>query len=166
MKAKLILIVLLSSLLFSCTEDMLPVEEPIEDVKSFEEQFLELVNEVRVEGITFEDVYLPPVAPLVLDEKLNEASLLHCEYMSEHGICHTWEDGTNVIDRATIYNFMGSNYWQHVSETDVETPKELLELWLSQLCYCEMLMDERVTVIGIAEKNDYWCNILAKKFGS
>jgi len=149
---KLFLILIIFS---SCTKEEIEIyEEP----KTFNEIILDYVNEIRVNGLEFEDVYYTGRDSLYPADNLMKASQIHCDYMFKNGLTHTWENDREMRDILYGYTYFS----QAVEKKYIETPEEFIKVFLSKQCNCDFIMNANAKFIGIANKGEYWCLMLAK----
>lgn len=154
---------IISTLLLSCSEDIVPVEDEV--TKSVNEQLIELMNNIRTNGYESGNVYYTETSPLTLNDLLTEAAQKHCDYMAEKGkATHYGNTKETETLKHRLYN-VGFSYMycaEDVTKTNLTEPTDILNYWLERECFCEMLMTHNADVAGIAHTGEYWCVIFAK----
>src|SRR6202012_3035145 len=76
----------------------------------FRKEFLEEINNIRQQGCTCGATYMPPVAPLVWNDELEDAAMGHAKDMANlNYFSHTSKDGRTMGKRisAAGYGFKG-----------------------------------------------------------
>lgn len=142
--------------------DHLPAWDP--EVIAKEEEVLELVNDLRQEGIDCpgEGTSYPPVDPVEMDEKLRCASRLHSIDMVEDDFFgHNHPDGTGPQDRAEQAGYDGM-----VSENIAfgsSRAEQTVNQWLgSEDGHCGNMADAGHEVMGVGMYQNHW----TQKFGN
>lgn len=151
---KLVTLLLLVMSVISCNT----VQPDLESM-----DILDIINYYRTTGVTCEDIYYPPVAPLVWDSELEEIALMHSVYMDTHSHhSHTWEDGTTLFDRFKLYPYDYITIGENIAAGYL-TPLSVVEAWITSPIHCKNFMNSQFTNVAVSETNYYWCQLFSKK---
>jgi uncharacterized protein YkwD len=129
---------------------------------SSNEYLLERVNEVRSEGCYCGRKYMKPVEPVTWNSTLYSSAMNHAKHMNRYDhFSHYSVDGKNIGERIEAVGYkwhvVGENL--AVGQTNFE---EVLRDWIRSKEHCVMLMDPRVTEMGIARYRKYWVQHFGK----
>lgn len=128
-----------------------------------EDQFiLNKVNEIREQGCRCGHLRMPAVSPVTWNDQLEYSALLHARDMKRHNYFgHYSKKGMDVGARVEKIGYK----WLVVGENLGEGQRsfeEVLEDWIKSQSHCEMLMDPRVTEMGVAKFDKYWVQHFGK----
>ena len=119
------------------------------DFTSKEDELLELVNDVRLEGGMCGDAVRNPVDALVLSPALRCAARLHAvDLATTDELGHRGSDGTDVQARvdAALYDNIPS---AELVAADFVQPQDALDAWLASPEHCNEIFKARTAEIGI-----------------
>lgn len=123
---------------------------------SWEQDLLDMVNEIRQSGCRCGNKKMSPVQPLELDTKLTKAAQIHADDMySNRFFNHTGSDGSKVSDRATRVGFSWNNIGENISE-GYPTVASAFNGWKSSSGHCKNMMSPDFRYMGAAKKESYW----------
>ncbi len=131
-------------------------------IKSFQQEMLDAVNEVRVSGYTDKQgTKYPPVPPLLWNTRLETAAYLHSLDMHENGfISHTGSDGSShrkrIKDAGYDYRYASENV--ALGYTTIEW---VISGWLESPGHCRNIMDSKVTRMASARVGNSWTQLFA-----
>lgn len=118
------------------------------------EIILELINDFRAdEGLR----------PIVINEKLNEAALLHSQYMeSINEVTESGADGSRFWHRTSAVGYEGSPKAENLSFGE-NSPEEVIETWMSKSSERAAILSSAITEMGLGGSGKYWTQILGSK---
>ena len=127
----------------------------------FKDEFLQRINEVRSKGCKCGNLYMPPAAPLVWNNKLADAAEDHARDMSKRQyFSHTSKDGRSIQDRITGAGYTYNGYKSFAIGENIaqgqQTIAEVSNGWFKSPGHCKNLMNPSFEEIGVAEHNLYW----------
>jgi len=127
-----------------------------------EQEILSKVNDIREGGCNCGDVRMKAVHPVIWNDQLEFSALLHARDMKQHNYFgHYSKSGHDVGTRVEKIGYR----WLVIGENLGEGQKnfdEVLEDWIKSETHCEMLMDPRVTEMGVAKLGKYWVQHFGK----
>jgi len=127
------------------------------------EELLALVNATRSQGYACASGYMPPVAPLTDDARLNRAAQMHAEDMDAAGqLSHEtpagaihFAPGTTPGERMLSTGFPVKTWGENLATGT--SPEEVLAVWLASTeGHCEGLMRAAFTHAGVGRSGAYW----------
>jgi len=117
---------------------------------------LKEINAIRTKGCRCGKKRMPKVAPLIWSDKLEYSAYLHAKEMSEYDYFgHKSRSGEDVGDRADKIGYK----WQNIGENlavGQKDFKQALRDWLASDSHCRMIMDAKMTEMGLARVGKYW----------
>jgi len=120
------------------------------------------VNQVRTNGCYCGNKYMKPVRPLKWNSQLYNSALSHAKEMNRyHFFSHFSVKGKDIGERLTEAGYG----WQIVGENLGEGQRnfdEVLKDWKRSKEHCIMLMDARVTEMGVAKYRRFWVQHFGK----
>lgn len=148
--------------IISCTAES--ILEP-EIKKNENEEWLSLVNTIRIEGCECGTSKMPPVPSLVWNELLVKSAMSHSNDMNtKNFFSHISSDGKSLVERVNLtgykWTFLGENILK--SEGFEPSKYEVIESWKNSPTHCLNLMNPKFKEMGIAKVGFYW----TQNFGS
>jgi len=132
------------------------------DTRASIDFMVERVNELRSSGCSCSGRYMPPVAPIQWEDKLVESAMIHASRMHKYRFfAHIGPDGKDVGDRMEKVGYR----WQFAGENLGEGQRHFMQVfkdWIKSPSHCKLLMDARMTDMGIARKGRYWVQHFGK----
>lgn len=117
---------------------------------------LALVNEIRAKGCNCGSTYMPPVAPLIWNDKLEKAALVHTvDMITKNFFEHTGSDGSTPSQRVTNAGYS----WMATGENiamGYTSEKEVMTAWLASEGHCLNIMRKEFKELGAARVGNYW----------
>jgi uncharacterized protein YkwD len=122
-------------------------------------EMLEAVNAARAEGAVCGATRMPPVGPVVWNDRLHEAAAQHVTDMERRAFfSHEGSDGSRVGDRARragyAWRMIGENIARYQDSVD-----EVMADWMESEGHCRQVMDPRFVEMGAAERATYWAQV-------
>lgn len=131
-------------------------------LSSFEQDFLQQVNELRASGCRCGDSLAPPVAPLKWHHLLTEAATQHAtDLYQNQRFSHTGTDGSSVGTRLTRTGYAWSRVGENIAN-GYASGSNVLQGWTVSPGHCLNLMDPDFQHTGLAKKGRYWVQTLAR----
>ncbi len=171
MPVKYIVLVFCMPVILACNiqfEIPKSVPEPTEEVStdndsktpnpaaSWENDLLDMVNDLRKSGCRCGNKSMKPVAPLALHTDLNKIAQTHADDMYiNRFFSHTGSDGSQVSDRATKVGFNWSNIGENISQ-GYPTVESAFNGWKNSSGHCKNMMSPDFKLMGAAQKGSYW----------
>ncbi|MBS7562987.1 CAP domain-containing protein [Mucilaginibacter sp. Bleaf8] len=127
----------------------------------FKDEFLSRINRVRARGCNCGSTYMPPAAPLVWNDDLEQAANAHAKDMARNDyFSHTSQDGRTISDRIMKAGYTYNGYKSFaVGENIARGQLSIAEVsngWFKSVGHCKNLMNPDFREIGIAENKTYW----------
>ena len=127
----------------------------------FKSEFLQRINAKREQGCKCGTLYMPPVAPVIWNDILEDAALGHARDMGEHHyFSHESLDGRTSNDRimAAGYGYNGYRSFavgENIAfgQNDID---EVMRGWFKSKGHCENLMNPDFKEVGVAQYGQYW----------
>ncbi len=133
-----------------------------------ENEVVELVNEVRAEGVVCEGTgqTMPEAPPVTMDPQLRCAARLHSVNMIETGEFDHQIGGEGPGDRAHTAGYNWSTVGENIAQGQ-QTPQAVVDAWLSSTSgHCENLMESGFENIGMGVKFQGSTPWWTQKFGT
>lgn len=133
-------------------------------VAALEKEVLELVNELRAEGVECPvDGYQPATDPVEVDMELRCAARAHSKDMAERGyFAHDSPEGESPGDRVAQTAYQGSFTGENIAQ-GASTAEDVVDMWLgSTTGHCENMLNPVHDHLGVGMYNNYW----TQKFGA
>ncbi|WP_462265822.1 CAP domain-containing protein [Mucilaginibacter sp.] len=132
-----------------------------DDNRQFKQEFLRRINQVRAKGCNCGSQYMPPAAPLVWNNELENAAGGHADDMArQQYFSHTSKDGRNMEDRMVLsgYTIKGFKSFMVGENIAFGQPSiaEVMNGWINSPGHCKNLMNPGFREVGVAERNNYW----------
>lgn len=129
---------------------------------TWEQELLNMVNEIRASGCRCGNKNMPPVDPLQLDTQLIKAAQIHADDMySNRFFDHTGSDGSKVSDRADRVGFKWNNIGENISQ-GYPTVTAAFNGWKKSSGHCKNMMSSSFQFMGAAQKGSYWVQTLGR----
>ena len=127
----------------------------------FKNEFLERINKVRRKGCKCGTQYMPPVAPLVWNDQLEDAAMGHAKDMyKKNYFSHDSKDGRKIVDRIQSEGYTRKGFKSYqVGENIAQgqpSIEEVTDGWFKSEGHCFNLMNRGFKEIGVAYYNTYW----------
>ena len=123
---------------------------------SIRTSILEEVNKARQAGCKCGENYMPPVPPLVWDERLEKAASRHANDMyHHHQFNHTGSDGSSLEERISKTGYK----WELIGEniaTGYTNSTDVVTGWKGSPGHCKTMMNAGFQEMGAARKGSYW----------
>lgn len=129
--------------------------------RQFRDEFLYRINLTRQKGCNCGGKYMPPVAPVTWNDKLEDAATGHAKDMARKNYFnHDSKDGRNMEDRivAAGYTFKGFKSFavgENIAEGQ-QSIAEVMEGWYKSDGHCKNLMNPDFKEVGVAMYKNYW----------
>lgn len=132
------------------------------------EAALHSLNELRDEGCNCGNQVMRPASELNWDKKLASIAQDYADQLSAANqnkqqhvfLSHVGTDGTTLEDR-----LMGNDYEAKACVENIAYFRGnfdmVIDHWLNNPQMCKNLLDRRMTMVGAAQRGDYWVVILA-----
>ncbi len=117
---------------------------------------LQMVNKVRQNGCQCGDTYYPATAPLVWNDKLEQAAQKHSrDMLSKKFFSHTAPDGT---DGGTRIRQAGYNWRAFGENIAFNYPSEqaVIDGWIKSTGHCKNIMNKDFKEMAVARAGNYW----------
>lgn len=127
----------------------------------FKKEFLELINRTRKKGCKCGVSKMPPAAPLVWNDQLEDAALAHAKDMAtKQYFSHESKDGRTIKDRIFKVGYTNKGFKSYEIGENIaqgqESIAEVVEGWFKSDGHCRNLMRPTFKEIGVATYNTYW----------
>ncbi len=130
----------------------------------FNGQMLAAVNQLRASGTTCGGESMPPVKPLVWNEKLEKAAVAHTVYMNEsNNFSHQGKNGSWPEERIKAAGYNWDQVGENIGKGYKDIPAAIVG-WKESAGHCKQMMSADVTEMGAAKTGPYWCQKYAKPF--
>jgi uncharacterized protein YkwD len=125
----------------------------------WKQDLLDRVNLLRSKGCHCGRKYMPPVAPLRWNEKLEKAASAHASDMERnHFFDHKGSNGKTSADRASKAGYK----WKLVGENiawGYESAAEVVLGWKKSSGHCRNMMHGGYTEMGAGKLGTYWVQV-------
>lgn len=123
---------------------------------------LRKVNEVRQNGCQCGHTKMKPVRALTWNNQLEYSALLHARDMKQHNFFgHISKEGKDVGTRTEAIGYKWLVIGENLGEGQ-RTFDEVLYDWIKSPSHCEMLMNPKVTEMGVAKYDRFWVQHFGK----
>ncbi|MGL4630862.1 MAG: CAP domain-containing protein [Leadbetterella sp.] len=166
MKTRILIIIALWTCILACEKKTDSTVEPTPEVKklTYQEEALKLVNELRTKGTTCGSKVMPPVAELVLSEKLNEVALAHSKDMHvKKYFAHKNLEGKSHRDRIRAAGYQDVTSAENIYESSLADAEWAVGAWKISQGHCQNMMDPSYKEMGIGNYESYWTQLFATK---
>ena len=134
---------------------------PANDPPGANTDMLKLVNDARTKGCDCGGEWMPPVAPLTWNNKLETAAKQHSDYMSNTGdFNHTQSNGSTPDSRVTQAGYTWGLVAENIASGQTSIA-QVMEGWLKSAGHCKNIMDARAKEMGAARTGNYWTQVFA-----
>ena len=129
--------------------------------KDFKQEFLETINRTRLKGCKCGKTKMPPAAPLVWNDVLEDAAMVHAKDMSKRKyFSHTGKHGSSSSDRVMSAGYKFDGYSSFMAGENIaygqENIAEVMAGWFKSEGHCKNLMNPGFKEVGVAQYNNYW----------
>lgn len=122
---------------------------------------LEAVNAARSQARVCGATSMPAVDPLVWDDRLEDAALIHTEDMHGNSFfdhtSHT--DGSTPGARLQREGYQFSNMGENIAINSATDPQQTVGQWLNSEGHCMNIMNAKFVDFGAAKKGNYWTQV-------
>ena len=126
------------------------------------DQIVYAINKIRSNGCRCGRKYQNPASAVSWNNQLKQSSQDYALEMYRYKrFGHNGIDGSVVGDRVDAAGY----FWQLAGENIAEgygTFREVLEAWMESPSHCELIMDGRMTNVGVSKYGKYWTLHMAK----
>ncbi len=126
------------------------------------DQMVYAINKIRSTGCRCGRKYQGSVSPITWNNQLKQSSQDYALEMHKYKrFGHNGIDGSVVGDRVDAVGY----FWQLAGENIAEgygTFREVLDAWMESPSHCELIMDGRMTNVGVSKYGKYWTLHMAK----
>jgi uncharacterized protein YkwD len=160
-----IIILSIFTFFISCEKatDTIPKEIPKVEL-SYQEITLNLVNDLRTKGTTCGTKVMPPMAKVILSEKLNEVALAHSKDMdTKNYFSHTNKEGKSPRDRIRAAGYQDITYGENIYQSSFADAQWTVGAWQASPGHCLNMMSASFKEMGIGNYNSYWTQLFASK---
>lgn len=145
--------------LTGCDTIGLEVDDDAAGEASVREAMLEEVNALRTAGTTCGNQQMPPVEPLVWDERLEAAAQRHSDDMAaDRFMSHEGSDGSMPDDRVADTGYPYRALAENVART-YSTVEEAVAGWQNSEGHCLNMMNARYEEMGAARADNFWTQV-------
>ncbi|MDB5139491.1 MAG: hypothetical protein JWR12_1407 [Mucilaginibacter sp.] len=135
--------------------------QSINSGKEFKREFLENINRTRQRGCTCGTTYMPPAAPLIWNDQLEQAAIGHAKDMADKNyFSHTSKDGRGSEDRIALAGYTFKGYKSFTIGENIaqgqQSIAEVMKGWFKSEGHCKNLMNPGFKEVGVAYYNTYW----------
>lgn len=124
---------------------------------------LEAVNDLRARGCRCGLTRMPPVLPLSLDNRLEQAAQRHAEDMARRDFfSHQGSDGSNVSTRAREAGFAWRNIGENIAYNYPDAAA-VVAGWQESTPHCRNMMSADFRQMGAAVQDAYWVQVLGRE---
>lgn len=124
---------------------------------------LQLVNQARARGVNCGGQSMPPVARLVWNNKLEQASINHSEDMRRSGnFSHTGSNGSSMTNRAAAVNYMYRALGENIANGH-RNERHVMQGWLTSPGHCKNIMNGSFKEMGAAKRGRYWTQVFGAR---
>ena len=129
--------------------------------KDFKQEFLETINRTRIKGCKCGKTKMPPAPPLVWNDVLEDAAMVHAKDMSKRKyFSHTGKGGSSSSDRVMDAGYKFDGYSSFMAGENIafgqENIAEVMAGWFKSEGHCKNLMNPGFKEVGVAQYNNYW----------
>ena len=151
MRKKYVLFYLLVLILFSCQK-----LDTNHLTRTDKKSLLELVNAIRKNGCNCGDKYMPAVAPVSWNNKLEHAAQQHSIDMAENDFfSHQGSDGSSAGDRISEQGYKwiswGENIYYESNFSPDAPASNAFNAWLNSPAHCKNMMNPDFTEMGASK---------------
>ena len=173
----LIIIAILSVITFSCKKQDLPLNNesgsngstnsggtPGTIIYNVDKaKILPLINKVRQTGCNCGITSMPPVAPVVWNDKLAKAGYDHSVEMKVNSyFSHTGLNSSNPGQRITAAGYLWKTYGENIAK-GYTTEQSVVNGWLSSEGHCKNIMNANFKEMGVGREENYWTQVFGAK---
>jgi uncharacterized protein YkwD len=117
---------------------------------------LQLVNDIRRNGVQCGNTYYYPVAPLNWNGQLESVSLQHSVDMEARNyFSHTAPDGSRAGQRLDRIGYTWRAYGENIGR-GYNYEKEVVAAWIKSPAHCRNIMNGNYKEMGVARSGNYW----------
>lgn len=128
---------------------------------SFRSEVLNQINQVRVHGCNCGKIYMPPVAPVVWNDRLAGVAAEHAADMAKNNyFSHEGLNGEHLKDRFARVGYEPNGFQRYVIGENIAAGQQSIEQvsreWLQSETHCKNLMNSAFKEVGVYVYNYYW----------
>ncbi len=124
-------------------------------------KLLKMVNSVRQSGYKCGGKMMPPVAPVVWNDKLAKSAYRHSKDMhSKKYFSHKSKNGEKAGDRIRKVGYSWRTYSENIAWGQ-SSEEAVMRSWLNSAGHCKNIMKESVQHMGVGKSGPYWTQIFA-----
>ncbi|MGI4727025.1 MAG: CAP domain-containing protein [Janthinobacterium lividum] len=128
---------------------------------SFKAEVLDRINAVRAHGCNCGHTFMPPVAPVIWNEKLAIAAAAHAQDMADqHYFSHESRNGDHIQNRFQKAGYGTAGFQRYVIGENIAQGQQSIEQVNRDLFksegHCKNLMNPNFKEIGAYVYNYYW----------
>lgn len=126
---------------------------------------LKLVNDVRSKGCYCGKEWMPPVAPLVWHEALEQAGFTHSSNMAAREFFShvNPESGSEPGDRIRETGYQATAWGENIFYGTLRE-QMAIEGWLNSSGHCKNIMSPYFREMGVSRKGLYWTQVFGSRF--
>lgn len=128
---------------------------------SFKDEVLNRINQVRTQGCNCGKTFMPPVSPVVWNERLATAAAKHAQDMAnQHYFSHESLNGDQIRNRFEKVGYGTTGFQRYVIGENIARGQQSIEqvnweLFKSE-SHCKNLMNPAFKEVGAYVYNYYW----------
>ncbi|MVN22505.1 CAP domain-containing protein [Mucilaginibacter arboris] len=128
---------------------------------SFKAEVLSQINQIRARGCNCGTTYMPPVAPVVWNDRLATAAAAHAMDMANHNyFSHESQNGDHIRDRFEKAGYGTAGFQRYIIGENIAAGQQSIEQVNQELFksekHCKNLMNPAFKEIGAYVYNYYW----------
>jgi len=128
-----------------------------------EAKILQLVNALRQTGCLCGTNQMPPVAPVVWNNLLENASRVHSQEMSDSSyFSHYSLDGRAPWDRASEAGYSWTTIGENIA-LGQPTEEAVIQAWKNSPGHCSNMMNGAFQDMAVAKVGSYWTQLFGKQ---
>jgi uncharacterized protein YkwD len=117
---------------------------------------LSKINKVRTQGCYCGRRWMEPAAKLVWNDKLEKSALNHAKDMDRNNFFgHYSSTQENIGTRIDKVGYSWKNVGENIAEGQ-ESIDEVIDDWIKSRNHCLMLMNPKMTEMGLVKLKDLW----------
>lgn len=154
-------LLLVSMLCLPGENDILPVSRTTA-IKTWQQEMLDQVNDIRKNGCTCGRQYMAPVKPVTWNEKLASAALAHAKDMEKNVFMgHRGSNGSRIGQRVDRSGYRWTRVAENVS-WNYESVRETVSGWKRSPGHCQNMMGN-YDEMGAAHAGAYYVQVFASQ---
>jgi uncharacterized protein YkwD len=167
----LLLGVLYTIIIASCSKAELFIPAPVDNTKEPEasvpvlvnninkDTLLFLINQYRQAGCNCGTTAMPPVPPLEWNAKLEYAATKHSQEMQSHNyFSHTGKNGSSPSARVTQAGYIWRATGENIA-SGYRNERDVIAGWIQSVTHCKNIMSANFTEVGVGRAGNYWTQV-------